>query len=124
MPDGNIFNAACPSRQVMEILAEKWALLIIDALGEGPKRTAVLRRHIGGISEKMLIQTLRKLERNGFVCRKVHVAVPPHVEYALSELGHSLERKVAAFDRWVEEHLGEVMRARQAFDRERDYQKS
>ncbi len=124
MPDGNIFNAACPSRQVMEILAEKWALLVIDALGEGPKRTAVLRRRIGGISEKMLIQTLRKLERNGFVQRTVHVAVPPHVEYALTELGLSLERKVAAFDRWVEENLTEVVRARRVFDGEGDHQKS
>jgi DNA-binding HxlR family transcriptional regulator len=116
MPPADVFNANCASRQVLELLAEKWALLVIDALGDGAKRTAELRQRVGGISEKMLIQTVRKLERNGFVTRKVFPQVPPRVEYRLSELGRSLVDTVAALDRWVEDHIAAVEQARRRFD--------
>jgi DNA-binding HxlR family transcriptional regulator len=120
MPKADVFNADCASRQVLELLAEKWALLVIHALGDGARRTAQLRRQIGGISEKMLIQTVRKLERNGFVTREVFPEVPPHVEYRLSDLGRSLQHTVAALDRWVESHIAAVQKAQQTFDARKD----
>ena len=67
---GDVFNPGCPARGVLEVLAEKWALLLIHTLAAGPARTSQLRRRVGGISEKMLVQTLRRLERNGFVARR------------------------------------------------------
>lgn len=108
---GNVFNAQCPSRRVLELLAEKWALLVIHLLAEGPARTAELRRRIGGISEKMLIQTLRRLEGHGFVSRHAYAEVPPRVEYALTPLGASLSEPITALDRWVECHMAEIIAA-------------
>ena len=113
---GNVFKVECPSRQILESLAEKWTLLIVHALMQQPLRTAELRRTIGGISEKMLIQTLRKLERNGFVLRRAFPEVPPRVEYRLTELGHSLAGMVVSLDRWVESHFDRVQEAQAAFD--------
>ena len=80
-------------------------------------RTAELRRAVGGISEKMLIQTLRRLEQHGFVLRRAYAEVPPRVEYALTPLGASLSEPIRALDTWVERHLGEVEAARRAFER-------
>ena len=68
---GDVFNPGCPSRAVLEMLAEKWALLVVHTLANGPARTSQLRRQVGGISEKMLIQTLRRLERSGFVSQPI-----------------------------------------------------
>lgn len=115
-PLGNVFNALCPSREVLEQLSEKWALLILHLLSEGPRRTSDLRREIGGVSEKMLIQTLRKLERNGFVERRSYNEVPPRVDYRLTDLGQSLSPVVRAFDRWIEGRIFEVIAAQQRFD--------
>jgi DNA-binding HxlR family transcriptional regulator len=113
---GDVFNAGCPSRAVLEILAEKWALLLVYKLAKGPARTAELKRKIGGISDKMLIQTLRRLERNGFVARHAYPEVPPRVEYSLTPLGVSLSDPISALDRWVEVHLIDIKRAQMAFD--------
>lgn len=113
---GDVFNADCPSRKILELLAEKWALLLVHALASGPARTGELRRRVGGISEKMLIQTLRRLERNGFVARHAYLEVPPRVEYALTPLGTSLSEPVTAIDRWVERNLFTIDAARRAFD--------
>lgn len=113
---GNVFSAACPSRAVLEHLSEKWSLLILHLLADGPKRTSDLRRAIGGVSEKMLIQTLRKLERNGFVARRSYNEVPPRVDYRLTDLGQSLAPVVQAFDRWIEERIVDVIDAQRHFD--------
>jgi DNA-binding HxlR family transcriptional regulator len=113
---GDVFNAGCPSRRILELLAEKWALLLVHALATGPARTAELRRRVGGISEKMLIQTLRRLERSGFVARRAYPKVPPRVEYALTPLGTSLSEPITTLDRWVERHLAEIDAAQRAFD--------
>ena len=112
----NVFNAGCPARAVLEMLAEKWALLLVHMLARGPARTSELRRQIGGISEKMLIQTLRRLERNGLVARHAYPEVPPRVEYELTALGASLSGPITVLDRWVEEHLPQVSAAQRAFD--------
>jgi DNA-binding HxlR family transcriptional regulator len=115
-PQPNICSATCPSRKVLELLAEKWALLVIFRLRVKPHRTAELRREIGGVSEKMLIQTLRKLERYGLVSRHDFNEMPPRVEYRLSELGLSLALPVEQLERWVAKNIFEVWRAKERFD--------
>lgn len=104
----DVFLADCPARQVLSLLAEKWALLVIHALSERTYRTAELRRRIGGVSEKMLIQTLRRLERHGLVARASYSEVPPRVEYSLTTLGFSLSSVVRPLDDWVEAHAIEI----------------
>src|SRR6516164_3350039 len=98
---GDVFDPGCQARAVLEILAEKWALLLVHMLAKGPARTAELRRAIGGISDKMLIQTLRRLERSGFVARHAYPEVPPRVEYSLTALGASLSGPITMLDEWV-----------------------
>src|SRR4051812_18690629 len=112
-PAPNIFSSACPSRRVMAVLAEKWTLLIVTTLAAGPKRTAEIRRSVDGISEKMLIQTLRKLESFGLVSRKSYPEVPPRVEYRLTPLGRSLARLAGLFGRWVERNARSLLQAEQ-----------
>ena len=113
----DVFDAGCPARAVLDVLAEKWALLLVHRLARGPARTSELRRQIGGISEKMLIQTLRRLERNGFVARQAYPEVPPRVEYSLTPLGASLSEPITLLDRWVEQHLQDITSAKREFDR-------
>lgn len=116
---GDVFSANCRARAILDVLAGKWALLLIHALIEGPARTSELRRRVGGISEKMLIQTLRLLERHGLVRRHSYAEVPPRVEYSLNELGVSLSELVSALDVWVERHANEIDGARRSFDGDR-----
>ncbi|MCM5682432.1 helix-turn-helix transcriptional regulator [Schlegelella sp. S2-27] len=100
----DVFNAACPSRRVLELIANKWALLILPALRDGPLRNHELKRRVGGVSQKMLTQTLRELEDNRLVQRHDHGTAAPHVEYQLTVLGRSLSETLLAVDRWVEAH--------------------
>ncbi len=116
MPKPDLFNARCPSREVLDMLAQKWSLLILHALVDGPKRTAEIRRRVDGISEKMLIQTLRDLQRSGFVARRAYPEVPPRVDYRLTTLGASLSKLVRALDDWVEGNFPAIHKAQQAFD--------
>jgi DNA-binding HxlR family transcriptional regulator len=110
-PVPNVYSSACPSRRVMAVLAEKWTLLIVAQLKNGPMRTAEIRRKVDGVSEKMLIQTLRKLESYALVSRKSYPEVPPRVEYRLTPLGRSLARLASLFGRWVERNVGHLLRA-------------
>jgi DNA-binding HxlR family transcriptional regulator len=114
--NANVFSANCPARAVLDVLAEKWALLLVHMLARGPARTSELRRRIGGISEKMLIQTLRRLERNGFVARHSYPEVPPRVEYSLTPLGQSVSGPITLLDQWVEQHLPQIAQAQKTFD--------
>jgi len=98
----------CPSRLVLERIADKWTALIIQILSKGTMRYSALQQHIGGISQKMLTQTLRSLERDGLVQRKVYPVVPPRVEYSLTRLGRTLIEPLRALCRWSEKHLGEL----------------
>lgn len=107
----DVFNAACPSRRVLTVLAEKWTLLILSQLAAGPMRTAEIRRRVDGVSEKMLIQTLRKLEGFGLVSRRSYPEVPPRVEYRLTPLGRSMARLTRLFGRWVERNLVSLIEA-------------
>lgn len=110
-PVADVYNSACPSRRVMTVLAEKWTLLVVAALADGPMRTSEIRRCVDGVSEKMLIQTLRKLEAYALVSRRSYPEVPPRVEYRLTPLGRSLARLAGLFGRWVEKNVATLLRA-------------
>jgi DNA-binding HxlR family transcriptional regulator len=101
----NVFSSRCGSQQILERIADKWTALIIYALASGTRRYSELQREIGGVSQKMLIQTLRSLERDGLVARKVYPVVPPKVEYSLTPLGRTLIPPLQAICRWAEQHL-------------------
>jgi len=114
----SVLEPQCPSRLVLDRIADKWTALVIQILARGTMRYAELQRAIGGISQKMLTQTLRSLERDGLVQRKVHPVVPPKVEYSLTSLGRTLIDPLHALCRWSEKHLAELQanraRAKQA----------
>lgn len=109
--------AACPTRHVLEIVGGKWAGLIVHALTGGPLRHGELRTLIAGVSQKMLTQTLRELERDGLVSRTVTPTVPVRVDYALTPLGRTLAPVIGALKTWSETHIEEILAARDAFDR-------
>lgn len=115
-PQASVYAEACPSRAILELIADKWTLLILPALRRGRMRNGDLMRLIGGVSQKMLTQTLRELEHNGLVNRIDHQEVPPRVEYELTELGRSLSDLVRKLDGWAEANLTEVLKARAAFE--------
>lgn len=109
------YSAKCPTRQVLDHIAGKWTVLIVDALmAQGTMRYTDLSRRIGGVSQKMLTQTLRSLESDGFLTRTVHPTIPPRVEYELTELGRSLAQPISALRHWAELHINEIERAREA----------
>jgi DNA-binding HxlR family transcriptional regulator len=110
----NVFNANCDSRQVLALLADRWSMLVIYALSLGVRRHGELKRMIGGISQKMLTQTLRALERDGIVRRRPYAVVPPRVEYTLTPLGKTLLNPLRSICRWAERHLPQVRAAREA----------
>ena len=116
-PVPNVFNGRCPSRRVLAVLAEKWTLLVVSQLANGPMRTAEIRRSVDGVSEKMLIQTLRKLEGFGLVSRRSYPEVPPRVEYRLTPLGRSLARLTGLFGRWVEKNVMSLLKAEEEGNR-------
>lgn len=101
---GDVFAMACPSRAVLSELADKWSLLVIDALADGPVRNNALIRRVEGISQKMLTQTLTKLAALNLVERHSRPTVPPYVDYRLTALGQSLRAQIAPVDRWVEDN--------------------
>ncbi|HEU4727413.1 MAG TPA: helix-turn-helix domain-containing protein [Kofleriaceae bacterium] len=112
----NAFLAQCPSRQLLDTLSDKWVTLVLVALADGAKRHGELARLVAGVSQKMLTQTLRSLERDGLVSRTVTPSVPVRVDYALTPLGGALELQVRALKRWAEVHMPRVLEARRAYD--------
>ncbi|ADI07790.1 transcriptional regulator [Streptomyces bingchenggensis BCW-1] len=112
------YRSDCPSRTVIEVIANKWALYVLAALRryERPLRFNELRRVLDGITQKMLTQTLRALERDGLVSRTVYPTVPPRVEYGLTSLGVQVGQLTAAIADWSLEHTREILAARIAFD--------
>src|SRR5207245_4802866 len=105
----SVLDAQCPSRLVLDRIADKWTALIIQILARGTMRYAALQREIGGISQKMLTQTLRSLERDGLVQRTVHPVVPPKVEYSLTRLGRTLFITLHALCRYCDEYYGTLL---------------
>lgn len=102
--------------EVLERIADKWTLVVLDALEEGLLRFTELRQRIPGISQKMLTKTLRQMERDGLLTRRVHPVIPPHVDYQLTRLGKSLGEAVCSVWKWVDRHASDVAKARGAFD--------
>ncbi|MEV6211262.1 helix-turn-helix domain-containing protein [Kitasatospora sp. NPDC051914] len=113
----DIFAAVCPSRDVFAELADKWSLLLVLSLHScGEQRFSELQRSVGGVSRKMLTQSLRALERDGLVLRTVHPETPPRVVYGLLPLGRTLAERIAPLGDWVESYAGAVVAARERFD--------
>jgi DNA-binding HxlR family transcriptional regulator len=112
----DVYNEHCPTRIVLNRIADKWTVLIVGALADRTKRFGDLRREIGGVSQKMLTQTLRGLERDGVVSRTVYASVPPKVEYSLTEFGRTLVSILEAIREWSENNIESVLKARDDYD--------
>ncbi|GAA4242254.1 helix-turn-helix domain-containing protein [Actinomadura meridiana] len=113
---GSPYRADCPTRHILDRIGDRWTVLIVGALWDGSARFSELRRRIEGISQKMLTQTLRGLERDGLVSRTVHPEVPVRVEYALTEAGSSLREPLSALQEWAIAHLGQVSASQEDYD--------
>jgi DNA-binding HxlR family transcriptional regulator len=112
----DVYNERCPTRMALDRIADKWTVLIVGALEDRTKRFGELRREVGGVSQKMLTQTLRGLERDGIVTRMVYASVPPKVEYSLTELGRTLVDILEAIREWSEKNIQDVLKARDDYD--------
>ncbi|MEA5362944.1 helix-turn-helix domain-containing protein [Amycolatopsis sp., V23-08] len=116
-PSWDPYERGCPSRDLLDRIGDKWSILVLGELGkQGPSRFTQLRNRLSGVSEKMLTQTLRALERDGLVWRTVHPAVPVRVEYGLTSLGETLRVPLKALTEWSVQHLPEVLTAQDAYD--------
>ena len=110
------YDPNCPSREVLDRIGDRWTVLVVGSLSQGPLRFSELGRRVRGISQKMLTQTLRGLERDGLVTRTVHAEVPPRVEYALTEPGRTLITPLATLDAWARAHMPAIEEARRRYD--------
>jgi DNA-binding HxlR family transcriptional regulator len=115
-PAFNVLTATCPSRTSLARVANKWTAMIVSALGDGKLRFSDIRSTVDGISGKVLTDTLRDLERDGLVSRHVYAEVPPRVEYELTPLGLTLRAPLRALNHWAEQHIEQVLAAREAYD--------
>jgi DNA-binding HxlR family transcriptional regulator len=113
---GDVFAAECPTRQLLDRIADKWSTLILIVLGEGPIRFNALRQRIDGVSQKMLSQTLKSLERDGLVSRSVVATVPISVTYAVTPLGGTLMAAMQSMIDWAETQMPQVAAAQTAYD--------
>ena len=109
-------NPACPSRLILDQIADKWSILILAALLPGPLRFNALKRELDGVTQKALTEALRRLERNGIVARRVIPVSPVAVEYSITPLGRTLKKPFQALFNWTVEHRAAVDKARRAFD--------
>lgn len=112
-------EVARPIREMLDRVGDKWSLLVIGVLREGPMRFGVIRENTAGISQRMLTLTLRKLERDGMVDRQAFAEVPPRVEYRLTPMGETLIEPVMGLVRWTLEHHLEIESSRESYDRSR-----
>ena len=108
----DVYSAKCPTRQVLDHISGKWTIMVVDTLLTGTKRYTELKNRIEGVSQRMLTQTLRALEADGFVTRTVHPTIPPRVEYTLTPLGRELAGPITMLRQWAETHINEVEAAR------------
>jgi DNA-binding HxlR family transcriptional regulator len=110
------YLASCPSRLLLDRIADKWVALVIKSLGDGPRRYSEISHQLVGVSQKMLTQTLRSLERDGLITRTVTPSVPVRVDYELTPLGRSLAGILGELKAWAELHMPAVEQARAAYD--------
>ncbi|QCR37756.1 transcriptional regulator [Nissabacter sp. SGAir0207] len=113
---GELLNVNCPSREVLKRVTSRWAVLVMIALKSETLRFSELRRKIGGVSERMLAQTLRYMEEDGFVARVAYPVVPPHVEYHLTPLGQEVREQVEGLADWLESNLPRILAQRHTAD--------
>ncbi len=106
---GNVLAETCPSRPILSHLTSRWGVLVMIVLATGTHRFSELRRKAAGVSERMLAQTLQQLEADGFVARKAHAVVPPHVDYSLTPLGQEAAAHVIALTDWIETALPRIL---------------
>ena len=111
---GELLNAACPSREVLSHITSRWGVLVLVVLLGGTHRFSALRREVGGVSEKMLAQTLEALAGDGFVLRLAYPVIPPKVEYSLTPLGREAALRLAALVDWIEDNYPRIASARAA----------
>lgn len=116
LQDLDPYAAGCPSRRLLDRIGDRWTVLTVGALADGAMRFSELRRSVGGVSQKMLTQTLRGLERDGLVTRTVYAEVPPRVEYELTRAGRTLQEPLKALERWSTEHFGHVAASWEDYD--------
>ncbi|HEX8871068.1 MAG TPA: helix-turn-helix domain-containing protein [Lentzea sp.] len=116
----NAFLAVCPSRQLLDRISDKWVVLVLCALGDGPMRYSELTRRLAGVSQKMLTQTVRSLERDGLLTRTVTPTVPVTVSYELTELGESLHQLTRGLRSWAQDNMGEVLANVERYDAKKE----
>jgi DNA-binding HxlR family transcriptional regulator len=116
-PVQQVFAIDCPSRLLFDQIADKWSMMILTVLDAGPMRFNAIKRRLEGVTQKALTQSLRRLERNGLLARRVITASPVAVEYEITALGRTLQVPFKALYGWTVDYLPDVEQARQAFDR-------
>jgi DNA-binding HxlR family transcriptional regulator len=112
----DVYLRSCPCREVLDLVANKWTALMLGALAERTHRFGELRRAVDGISQKMLTQNLRNLERDGLVTRTVYPTTPPTVEYALTDMGGEIAAYLTAISKWTETNFDRIRAARETYD--------
>ncbi|WP_322759055.1 helix-turn-helix domain-containing protein [Frankia sp. Cr2] len=115
------FSSGCPPRALLNTVGDKWVILVVNLLGDGGARFSEIQRAVGGVSRKMLVQTLRTLERDGLAVRTVYADAPPRVTYSLTPLGQTLLRPLQAVRTWCEDHVTEVSSAQAVYDARPEY---
>jgi DNA-binding HxlR family transcriptional regulator len=113
---GDLFDSDCPTRVILDRIGDKWTVLVVLLLSNGPLRFTELRDGIGRVAPKVLTQTLRRLERDGLLTREVFAEVPPRVEYTLTPMGRSLISPISAVTEWAESHVPAISQAQQHYD--------
>jgi DNA-binding HxlR family transcriptional regulator len=116
IPPWNIYNEHCPTRLVLDRISDKWTVLIIGRLSTGTKRYSELKREIGGVSKKVLAQTLKEMERDGLIIRRVYATVPPKTEYSLTPLGNTLISLIQQIRTWSETNIQAVLKSHTHYD--------
>ena len=114
--DFDVMSPRCPSRTVLRHVVDRWTPLVVESLRDGPARFTEIRRRIGGVTPKVLTQTLRSMERDGLLTRTEHGGVPPRVDYDLTSLGRSLSEPMSQLRHWAQEHAAQVLASRRAYD--------
>jgi len=112
-----VYRADCPSRTILDQVGDKWSMMVLAVLVDGPHRFNAIKRRLEGITQRVLTQTLRKLERNGMIRRRVLGGSPPGVEYALTPLGRSLQKPFAALHEWTLAHIDVIRKHQETYDR-------
>jgi len=115
VPEWNPYNRNCPSRVLLDRIGDRWTVLVVGALSDGPLRFSELGVRVDGVSQKMLTQTLRGLEHDGLVQRTVTAAVPVRVDYELTDAGRTLSAPLKALEDWAKSHISSVLEAREQF---------